>query len=145
MSKTDTYIAFGEWEDYIQDLTQTEKGDVLDALFAYWRRGEKPTFPDRAVATAWRPIQHSIDRCNSAYESKCEKNRENGKKGGRPRKSETEKANGFLGFSEKSEKTLPKPEPKPKPNIYKKQKNRFMNFDERTYTDEEYTAMEGGE
>lgn len=144
MTKSDTYIAFGEWEDYVQDLTQAEKGDILDALFAYWRRGEKSTFQDRAVTTAWRPIQHSIDRCDKAYEAKCEQNRENGKKGGRPKKEDDEKPkkqNGLLGFSEKTEKTLPKPDPKP--NKYIKQ-NKFKNFDERTYTDEEYAALEGG-
>ena len=120
MTKSDTYIACGEWEEYVRDLTQAEKGDILDALFAYWRRGELLTFKDRAQTTAWRPIQFFIDRCDKAYDAKCEQNRENGKKGGRPKKEDSEKPkkpNGYLGSSEKTEKTLPKPKPKhdPKP------------------------------
>lgn len=110
MNKSDTYIAFGEWEDNCEELTTEEKGKMWDALFAYWRRGEKPTFSDRFMRACWRPIQQAIDRANEAYEAKCEKNRENGKRGGRPKKEETEKANGYSGFLEKTQKTLPDPD-----------------------------------
>ena len=150
MNKSDTYLAFGEWEDICAELTLEEKGQMWDALFAYWRRGEKPTFSDRTVKTAWIPIQSSSDRNAEAYKDKCEKNRENGKKGGRPKKDskeKTEKPNGYFGFSEKTEKTLPDPYPDPDPNRYinKPKKTKFHNFDERTYTDEQYEAlMEGG-
>ena len=160
MKNSDTYLAFGEWEDNCEELTLEEKGQMWDALFGYWRRGEKPTFSDRFMRACWRPIQQAIDRANEAYEAKCEQNRENGKKGGRPKKDEeekTEKPNGYFGFSKKTEKTLPDPYPYPDRDPYpgrysgsppatasqnKKTKNKFKNFDERQYSDEDYAEIE---
>ena len=161
MKNTDTYLAFGEWEDNCEELTTEEKGMMWDALFAYWRRGEKLTFSDRFMRACWKPIQQAIDRANDAYEAKCEQNRENGRKGGRPKKdteTETEKANGYSGFLKKPKKTLPDPYPYPNPNrdpdpdgwspsataTYKKSKNKFKNFDERHYPDEVYQRLEEG-
>lgn len=148
MNKSDTYIAFGEWEETCEELTQEEKGDMVDAVFAYWRRGENPTFSDRTMRAVWKFIKNAIDRATDAYASKCEQNRENGKKGGRPKKTEdekTEKPNGYFGFSEKTEKTLPDPYPYPDPEPNrnpKRKKTKFQNFDERAYSDEQYEAIE---
>ena len=159
MRNTDTYLAFGEWEDNCEELTAEEKGQMWDALFAYWRRGEKPTFSDRFMRACWKPIQQAIDRANEAYEAKCEQNRANGKKGGRPRKeeeTEEEKPNGYSGFFKKPKKTLPDRDPYPDPNpdpdrdikppkaatATKKSKNKFKNFDERDYSEELYEELE---
>lgn len=154
MRNSDTYLAFGEWEDNCEELTTEEKGLMWDAVFAYWRRGEKPTFSDRFMRACWKPIQQAIDRSNEAYEAKCEQNRLNGKKGGRPKKEETEKANGSFGFSKKTEKTLPDPDrdperypdrESPKATFSQpKSKNKFKNFDERVYPDELYRKLEEG-
>ena len=128
---------------------------MWDALFAYWRRGEKPAFSDRFMRACWRPIQQAIDRANDAYKAKCEQNRANGRKGGRPKKEESpeeEKPNGYFGFFEKTEKTLPDRDPDPDRNpeyrppkaasTTKKSKNKFKNFDERQYSDEFYEELE---
>ena len=166
MGKNDTFLIFGEWEDNCEELTDEEFGQMMRAVFAYCRRGENPTFSDRFMRACWRPIQQAIDRANNAYEAKCEQNRENGKKGGRPKKEETEKPNGFLedekkpngyfGFSKKTEKTLPNPYPYPNlnrdpnptagsPSATKtKSKNKFKNFEERVYPDEVYEKLLGG-
>lgn len=158
MRNSDTYLAFGEWEDNCEELTTEEKGLMWDAVFAYWRRGEKPSFSDRFMRACWKPIQQAIDRSNEAYEAKCEQNRLNGKKGGRPKKEEAEKANGYFGFSKKTEKTLPDPDRDPErdrdrespqatiPHTSKKPdtKNKFKNFDERVYPDEVYENLLGG-
>lgn len=164
MRNSDTYLAFGEWEDNCEELTTEEKGLMWDAVFAYWRRGEKPTFSDRFMRACWKPIQQAIDRSNQAYEAKCELNRQNGKKGGRPRKEEDEKPNGFFegekkpngysGFLKKPEKTLPDPDRDPERERDRespqatfsqpKSKNKFKNFDERVYPDEVYENLLGG-
>lgn len=146
MNKSDTYIVFGEWEEDFDDLTDEELGSLTRAFFAYVRRGENPTFSDRMVRSCWRKAQQASDRSSKAYEAKCEQNKENGKKGGRPKKTEDEKPkkpNGYFGFSEKTEKTLPDPYPDPKPNRnpnYKKTK--FHNFDERNYSSEQMNEIE---
>ena len=50
----------------------------------------EPSFDDRALTMAFVPIKRRMDKDAAAYQEKCEKNRENGKLGGRPKKSETE-------------------------------------------------------
>ena len=155
MRSSDTYLAFGEWEDNCEELTDEEFGQMMRAVFAYWRKGENPTFSDRFMRACWKPIRQAIDRSTEAYEAKCEQNRQNGKKGGRPRKEETEKANGYFGFSKKTEKTLPDPDRDPdRERDYippaaaathkSKSKNKFKNFDERQYSDDAYERIEKG-
>lgn len=143
----DTYIVFGEWEDNLVDLTQREKGDILDALFGYWRRGEKPVFSDRALRNVWRPMETAIDRMNEAYEAQCEVNRENGKKGGAPIGNQNArkypKTTKTTETTETSETTLPDPYPEPKPNRNPNlKKTKFHNFDERNYSAEQMDAIE---
>lgn len=68
------------------------------AMIAYASTGEIPSFEgnERFI---WPTIQAQIDRDIAAYEKRCEKNRANGAKGGRPRKqtdsSETQKTERF--------------------------------------------------
>lgn len=113
----DTYIVFGEWEDNLVDLTQEEKGDILDALFAYWRRREKPNFKDRGLRSVWRPMEGAINRSIEAYDNQCENNRENGKKGGAPKGNQNaRKYPKTTETTETSETTLPNPNPDPNPN-----------------------------
>ena len=81
----ETFIVFSEWEDNCEDLTDEEFGRLMRAFFKYAKNGVKPTFSDRAMRACWRPIQQATDRANEAYQAKCEKNRENGKKGGAPK------------------------------------------------------------
>lgn len=50
----------------------------------------EPSFDDRALTMAFVPIKRRMDKDAAAYREKCEKNRENGRLGGRPKKSETE-------------------------------------------------------
>ena len=99
MSK-DSFIAYFEWEDNCEDLTDEEFGKLMRAVFQYAKKGLKPTFSDRTMKACWKPIMQAVKRTQDSYDAKCEKNRENGKKGGRPKKTEehekTEKANGFF-------------------------------------------------
>ena len=96
----DSFIAYFEWMDNCEDLSDEEFGQLMRAVFKYAENGEKPTFSDRTMKACWKPIAQSVKRTQQAYENKCERNRENGRKGGRPKKvEETEKpkkANGFF-------------------------------------------------
>lgn len=70
----------------------------MKAMIAYASTGEIPNFEgnERFI---WPTIQAQIDRDIAAYEKRCEKNRVNGAKGGRPRKqtdlNETQKTERF--------------------------------------------------
>lgn len=63
------------------------------AMFQYEKTKEKPEL-DQVSDMAFYFIRSQMDRDRQTYEEKCERSRQNGMKGGRPRKSE--KSQGFL-------------------------------------------------
>ena len=98
--------------DYInrEELTVEEVGTLTLAMMSYSEEGVEPDFEDRALRMEWKRIRQRMDADMDAYEEKCRTNRDNGSKGGRPRKnrtviSETErllqKPNGFSKNPEK--------------------------------------------
>ena len=104
----DSFIIFTESRELINEcLDETQKAMLLDALFAY-ACGE-PVNLDSTTKAVFISMRQKIDAANQKYEDKCQTNRENGMKGGRPKKTEriheeTEKTERL--FSE-TEKTLP--------------------------------------
>lgn len=104
MDKT-TFILYGEYEEQFNMLNNEEKGELITAIFAYINRGEIVELSNAAVKMAFSFIRNNLDRDGAKYEEKCAKNKENGKKGGRPTKqteptekeeSKEEKPNGFF-------------------------------------------------
>lgn len=71
--------------DALAPFTDAERGRLMTAMLSYAGTGEEPVFSgnERYI---WPTIQAQIDRDQRAYEEKCEKNRRNGAKGGRPGK-----------------------------------------------------------
>ena len=84
----DSFIFHLENAEDLEDLTLEEQGMILQAMIEYSRTGKQPHFEDRALRSVWRPIFRRLKADKEAYEEKCESNRENGKKGGRPPKEE---------------------------------------------------------
>ena len=79
-----------------------ERGILITAIFEYTRDGQITVEMPPTVNMAFSFIKDTLDRDLAAYRARCEQFAENGKKGGRPRKS-------FLppkthGFSEKPKK-----------------------------------------
>jgi len=104
----DSMIYLFEWDEMCEDLTDEEYGQLIRAVSKYAQTGEKTTFKDRMLRSNFKTMIKATDRFSAKYAEKCEKNRENGKRGGRPKE---EKANGFLknpekpnGFSENPKK-----------------------------------------
>ncbi len=66
-------------------LSDEEFGRLTRAMIRYNTTGDAPEFTgnERFV---WPLIRSQIDRDRKAYEKKCETNRRNGQKGGRPKK-----------------------------------------------------------
>ena len=106
----DSFIFHLENAEELDDLTLEEQGLILQAMIQYSRTGEEPEFEDRALRTAWRPIYRRLKADAEAYEEKCEANRLNGQKGGRPPKNQTvfdenpKNRTVIDGFSEKPKK-----------------------------------------
>ena len=91
----------------IQKLDMAERGALFTAILCY-ASGEQIPDMDAATDMAFSFIQEQIDRDNAAYADKCQKRRDAGKLGGRPKEGDfeenLEKAKKANGFSEKQNK-----------------------------------------
>lgn len=83
--KRDGIIIYAQQYEAIKDLSQSDKGLLLDAIFHYHITGEVMQELPPMVLMAFTFIRTSIDSNTRKYEAIVERNRENGKKGGRPR------------------------------------------------------------
>ena len=99
-------------------LSMTEKGEVLDAIMRYGFDGEEYSGDSVVVAVIFDLTKPYIDENNKRYDAVVERNRNNGKKGGRPKSTKNpEKPNktqqnpvGYFGNPEKPNKTQQNPE-----------------------------------
>lgn len=76
---------------YLESLvpfSDEEIGRLVRAMLTYAATGEAPQF-DGNERFVWPTLKAQIDRDEAAYRERCEKNRVNGAKGGRPPKNQT--------------------------------------------------------
>ena len=93
MAKNDTTIFYQEQVNICKKhFTPEQFGRLMLALFEVEDGNDPQVDEDISIAFEFMSLQKRIDR--QKYEEKCRKNRENGKKGGRPQKPK--KANGFF-------------------------------------------------
>ena len=95
-----SFMMYKEWEELFESLDSMEEaGELIMALFAFAKRGEIAEFRG-ALKMAFIMMSNQLERDGAKWERNRQKNIENGKKGGRPRKpmanEETEKTEGFL-------------------------------------------------
>ena len=104
MSDKKSFVFYTEYREHLEMLPPEQIGELMLALIDYQETGEVPDLPKgSALAMCFSFIKKQMDKDNTKYEEKCERNRSNGKKGGRPTNqmviSETEenpnKPNGF--------------------------------------------------
>jgi len=103
----------------IEILTTEERGQLLTAIFTYATTGTEPEDLPRVVDIVFQRFKNDIDEDFAEYKRVCEKNRENGKLGGRPRQNRS--------VSEKSEKSAPNPK-KPNNNNNNKDNNNSIVY-----------------
>ena len=81
----------------IDHLTDAEKGRLFQHLLEYVN-DLNPILEDRVLLGVWKPIQQFLKRDLKKYENICSRNKENGKKGGRPSKEiKPKKPSGLIG------------------------------------------------
>ena len=106
MSDKKSFVFYTEYREHLEMLPPEQIGELMLALIDYQETGEVPDLPKgSALAMCFSFIKKRMDKDNIKYEEKCERNRSNGKKGGRPTNqtviSETkENPNKPNGFSE---------------------------------------------
>lgn len=106
--KKNSFIIRLENIEQFNMLTDEQCGKLLKAMCKYVDKQEMTEFKDPMVTFAFSFFKGQLDRDAEKYEEMCKNNAENGKKGGRPRKTERffEKPKETERFFEKPTKTL---------------------------------------
>ena len=106
MKQKSSFLIYHEYREPLKLLTDEQRGQLLMALIDYSESGVAPEL-DGISMMAFSFIQSQMDRDSKKYENRCSSNRENGKKGGRPKKENDleENPKNPLGFEETEKKT----------------------------------------
>jgi hypothetical protein len=123
MKQKSSFLIYHEYREPLKLLTDEQRGQLLMALIDYSESGVVPEL-DGISMMAFSFIQSQMNRDSKKYENRCSSNRENGKKGGRPKKENDSKENpkNPLGFEETEKKTK-----NPKKPIKIKNKEKDIN------------------
>lgn len=96
MSKKDkdkkSFLIYLDYEEHFNLLTDEQLGKLMRAIIKYEKNREMPEL-DISLKMAFSFIKTQLDIDREKYKLKCEKNKENGSKGGRPKKSDNESNN----------------------------------------------------
>ena len=87
-TKKKSFVLYEDMWDMFELLSGEERGILISAIFNYVRHGAEGLELSPLLRMAFTAIKNTLDRDREAYEEKCAKNRENAKKGGRPKSSE---------------------------------------------------------
>lgn len=66
-------------------LEEAEAGRIMFALYDYLYEGIEPEFDTKIMRSVWNNVISVVERKAKTYFQQVERNRENGKKGGRPK------------------------------------------------------------
>ena len=120
--KTSYFKHYDEFYGIIKPLSEVQLGMLTEALAIYRgfqlnERTLEELLSDPAVQIAFNAYKISIDKGDRAYENKCAANRENGKKGGRPKKKRPEPELEPEEVAEDlTDEVEPVPDPDPEPD-----------------------------
>lgn len=87
MAEQTYFMLYFDYREHLDLLTDEERGRLLTALFEYAEHGTVPELSG-ASKMAFSFIRSQIDRDFARYQERCERNRENGKRGGKPKQTE---------------------------------------------------------
>ena len=82
-------IVYAEWIELFEELEDQEAGRLIKHFFRYVN-DQAPEAPDRITKLAFIPIQQTLKRDLKKYETYIDKQKANGKKGGRPKTQKTQ-------------------------------------------------------
>lgn len=88
--KKETFIFRTEWIQYFDMLDSDDLGRCLHIIKDYVEKNEEPKKPNLSdrLLMVWTFIKNQLDKDLTKYDKRCETSKENGKKGGRPKKEE---------------------------------------------------------
>ena len=97
-----SFVLYNDYEKVFEMLTDEEAGKLIKHLFAYVNNKDTE-LEDRLLKLTFEPIKLQLMRDNMTYEAICERNKNNGMKGGRPKKNPKNPL-GYLGTQNNPEK-----------------------------------------
>ena len=89
MTKLKNIIIYESWLDFMDDLTPEETGLLMKKII-HWNKGEDYETGDRFIEGYFKGMIGNLENAAENYQKTVERNRENGKKGGRPKTQETQ-------------------------------------------------------
>ncbi len=97
------FLMYKGFEQLFSRLDMQQRGELITAIFDYEINGEENPELSALVGMAFISIKQSLDRDNENYKKTCQKNSENGKKGGRPKKISCSKSERFFEKPKKAD------------------------------------------
>lgn len=98
-----SFILYADLLERTDHLTTEEKGILFQHILEYVN-DLNPTLEDRVLLGVWKPIKQQLKRDLVKYQQYIDKQRENGRKGGRPKKAnETQKTQPFFSKPKKAD------------------------------------------
>jgi len=85
-----SFTAYCDWIETFDELTDEEAGKLVKHLFRYVN-DQNPDAPDRVTKLLFAPIKATLKRDLQKWLNRVEANRDNGLKGGRPKKQNNPK------------------------------------------------------
>lgn len=82
-----SFLIYLDYKEHFELLSDEQLGKLLRAIMEYEETGTVPAL-EGMEKMAFSFIKAQLDRDREKYENKCEKNKLNGAKGGRPKKAE---------------------------------------------------------
>ena len=116
-----SFLVYDDIEAVLDELTDEQVGKLFRGMVSYHASGTDPEFTG-VLKYVFIPIRQTIDRNAEKYREICEKNRENGRLGGRP--SNRTEPNGFT-------------ENRPQPNKANNDNDTNTNNNNKSETDNE--------
>ena len=83
--KQNSFLLYLDYRRHFELLSNAEVGRLIMAIFNYIETGKLPDFSG-ALGMAFSFIRVNLDIDRRKYNERCEKNKQNGAKGGRPPK-----------------------------------------------------------
>lgn len=92
-------VVYADWLNNFEELTDEELGKLMRHFFMYVN-DMNPVLEDRLLKIAWKPMESTLKRDLKKWETFVDKQKANGKKGGRPKTQKTQ------AFKEKPKKAV---------------------------------------
>lgn len=123
-----TFLMYSEWQPLLEGMSDEQAGQLFKKIYAY-QTGNEYEIQDALILGVFNMIKAKFDADRKLYVEKCERNKLNGAKGGRPKKQELKK----------TERLTEKPKEPPKKETPKK--NEYGEYHNVKLTEQEHAKL----